>query len=200
MSVKDVVSQSSRLKEDEHFRKKDEECIKKMRHEAELEALRTLMANTIGVTNEQVLEKLQELGYTQDTVKLLYLAPLVYMAWIEGHVTQRERKRILEAAQLRGIEEGSLAYSRLSEWLTERPPQDFFERTLSVIGDLLKVMPVEQGQALKEDLVSCCSYIAAASGGILGLGQTISDTEQALLKHIACELEDPRMLRPNSLR
>ena len=60
-----------------------------------------------------------------------------------------------------------------------------------MIGDLLKVIPAEQRQAIKEDLVSGCTHIAATSGGLLGFGQTISDTEQALLEHIAGELEDP---------
>ncbi len=192
MSVKDEFPQSSRSKEDEHFRRRDSEWIKKMQKQSELEVERRQMGEAIGVIDPKILQDLQELGYTWDTVNLLYLAPLVYMAWIEGHITQREHKRILEAAQLRGIEEGSLAYSRLTEWLTERPPKEFFERTLSVIRDLLKVMSVEQGHALKEDRVSCCTYIAAASGGLLGLGQTISDTEHALLKHIAGELEDPQ--------
>ena len=48
MSVKDEFPQSSRSKEDEHFRKKDVEWVKKMRHESELDVDRTLMANTIG--------------------------------------------------------------------------------------------------------------------------------------------------------
>ena len=192
MSVKDEFPQSSRSKEDEHFRRRDSEWIKKMQKQSELEVERRQMGEAIGVIDPKILQDLQEVGYTRDTVTLLYLAPLVYMAWTEGDVTQRERKRIFEVAELRGIEEGSLAYSRLTEWLTERPHQELFEKTLSVIRDLLKVMPVEQGQVIKEDLVACCTHIAAASGGLLGFGQTISDTEQALLKHISGELEDPQ--------
>ena len=140
--VSDEFSQSSRSKEDNYFRTRDSELIKKMRREAELEVDLTLMAKAIGVTDEQVLEKLQELGYTRDTVKLLYLVPLVHVAWIEGHVTKREYERILGVAKSRGIEEGSLAYLLLTEWLTHRPRPEFFEGRLSVIRDLLKVMPV----------------------------------------------------------
>ena len=121
-----------------------------MQKQAAREVERGQMGDEIGVADPKILQDLQELGYSRDTVKLVYLAPLVQVAWIEGHVTQRERKRILELAQLRGIEEGSLAYSRLTEWLTQRPRPEFFERTLSVIRNLLKVMPVEQRQAIKE--------------------------------------------------
>jgi hypothetical protein len=193
MSIRDEFFQSSRSKEDKHFRRQDSEWIKKMQKEAELEVERRPMAEAIGAADPKILQELQELGYTEDTVKVLYLVPLVHVAWIEGHVTHRERKRILlEIAQSQGIEEGSLAYSRLTEWLTQRPHQRFFERTLSVIRDLLKALPVEQGQVIKKDLLSGCTHVAAASGGLLGLGQTISDAEQALLKHIVGELEGPQ--------
>jgi hypothetical protein len=191
MPVKDEFSKSRSI-EDEHFRKKDAEWTREMKKRAELGVECGRMGEAIGVADPKILLDIQALGYTRETVKLLYLAPLVCMAWVEGDVTQRELKRILEVAQLRGIEESSLAYSRLTEWLTERPRQEFLEGTLSVIRDLITVMPVEQGRAIKEDLVSCCTHVAATSGGLLGLGRAISATAQALLKQIADALEQPQ--------
>jgi len=189
MSGRDELVPSRRSKEAEHFGRRNSEWIKRIQKRLEVE--RRQMVEIIGAPDPKILQELQGLGYSGDTVKLLYLVPLVQVAWIEGHVTQRERKRILlEIATSQGIEKGSLAYSRLTEWLAQRPRQDFFERTLSVIRDLLKVLPVEQAQVIKEDLLSGCTHVAAASGGLLGLGQTISDTEQALLKHIVDKLED----------
>ena len=192
MLVRDVLSQSIRSKEDEHFRTKDEQWIKKMQRQTELEIECRQMGMAIGVTHQEILQDLQKLGYSRDTVKLLYIVPQLQVAWSKGHVTQQERKRILEVAEWHGIERGSLAYSQLSEWLSFQPGHEFFKRTLSVIRGLLRVMPAKQRQAIKADLVSRCTHIAATSGGLLGFGQTISDTEQALLKHIAGELEDPQ--------
>ncbi len=50
-------------------------------------------------------------------------------------------------------------------------------------------MPQERREAGRRDLLSYCAEVAAASGGILGLGRKISDEEQSLLERIAAELE-----------
>ena len=39
------------------------------------------------------------------------------------------------------------------------------------------------------DLVSYCTQIAQASGGILGLGRKVSDAERELIERIGAELE-----------
>ena len=163
MLVRDVLPQSSRSKEDEHFRKKDSEWIKKMQKQAAREVERGQMGDEIGVADPKILQDLQELGYSRDTVKLVYLVPLVQVAWSEGHVTQRERKRILELAQLRCIEEGSLAYSQLTEWLSQRPRLEFFERTLSVIrepaeGHAGRTKTSHQGRSRLPLHPYCCNF------------------------------------------
>jgi len=47
-----------------------------------LEVERKQMAEAVGADDPKIFQELQELGYTRDTVKLLYLVPLVHVAWI----------------------------------------------------------------------------------------------------------------------
>jgi len=189
MSGKDAFTDRKRAQEEEYFRKKEKELIEKMRRHAELEAERQQMGQALGIADEDLLKDLQELGYNRDTVMLLHLVPLVHIAWAEGSVSGSERKLILEVAQSRNITEGSPAYQLLNDWLNKRPPEEFFEKTTRIIRDILQSLPSEKRETSKRDLVSYCTQVAEASGGILGFGRKISDQERKLLEKIVAQLE-----------
>jgi hypothetical protein len=190
MSDKESFANRKKGLEEEYFRKKEQELIEKMRRRAELETERREIAEAAGTTSEEILDDLQELGYTRETVeRLLHLVPLVQVAWAEGHVTKRERERILEVAGLRGVAEGTPAHQQLTAWLDRRPSDEFFEKTLRIIRHLMQAMFPRERAASRNNLVSYCLSVAAASGGLLGLGNKVSDKEQEVLERIAAELE-----------
>lgn len=188
MAERDALGDRRRTQEEEYFRKQEKELIEKMRRRAGEEDNRRRMGEQMGVADEEILHDLQALGYTAETVMLLHLLPLVQMAWAEGSVSDRERDLITEAARSRGIEASSPADRQLTSWLTNRPSDDFFERTLRTIGALLQARPVEEREASQRDLLSYCAAIASASGGILGFGR-VSDEERQVLARISQELE-----------
>ena len=154
--------------EEEYFRKQEKELVEKMKMDETQERERLEMASALGTADADIVRALQELGYTPATVSLLYLVPLIQVAWAEGSVSKHERTLILEAAHARSIEFGSTAYECLSEWLNARPTEEFFERTLRVISALLQTLPPEQRGISKRDLVSYCTKVAEVSGGIIG--------------------------------
>ena len=188
MAERDTFGDRRQAQEEEHFRKREEELIQKMRQRAEADAHRQRMAERTGIADAEILQDLEALGYTLETVMLLHLVPLVQMAWAEGGVSDRERQLIMDAARVRGVADGSAAARQLAEWLTARPPERFFATTLRAIGAVLAGQPAEERDAAQRDLLAYCSAIAAASGGILGLGK-VSDEEQQLLRRISQELE-----------
>lgn len=159
----------------------------RIRRRAYLERRR--MTEAIGLANEEVLQSLQDLGYSPDTVRLIHLVPLVQVAWADGSLTRREAKRILDAARARGIENGTASHRVLQDWLDQPPPEGFCRRTLAVLRHLLRALPEEQQRSAKVDLASCCCLVAEASGGILGLGSRISTVEQRMLRRIGLELQ-----------
>jgi hypothetical protein len=186
---RDIFDDRKKGQEEDYFRKKERELIEKMRRRREAETERQQMAEALGVGDDEVLRDLQEMGYTRELVPLLHLVPLVQVAWAEGNVSQRERELILQAARSHGVEPGSLPDQKLDEWLDQRPSGEFFERTLRVLGALLQALPPEQREASRKNLISYSTNVAAASGGILGLGNKISNEERALLESITAELE-----------
>jgi hypothetical protein len=120
---------------------------------------------------------------------LLPLVPLVQVAWADGELTWREGERIRELAHVRGLGEGTPAFDLLETWLNHRPSDEFFLKTLCVIRNLLSALHLDELQTVKQDLISCCTYIARGSGAILGLGDEIGGAEQKLLADIANALE-----------
>jgi len=110
----------------------------------------------------------------------LYLVPLIYVAWADGSITSRERSLILELAKADGA-----AQRQLAQWLDERPPRVFFERSFGVIRSLIAAGDRPE---TTRDLLSSCVRIAEESGGILGIG-SISMEERAAIERVAEEIE-----------
>jgi tellurite resistance protein len=185
---RDAFADRGRGLEEEYFRKREQELVDKLRRRQAAEATRQQLSEQAGVADAEILQDLQELGYTPETVSLLYLVPLVEVAWAEGGVSDRERELIVEAARARGIEAGTPADALLTEWLTTQPSEQVFERNLRVIRAILAARPEAEREASRSDLLSTATAIAEASGGVLGF-RAVSPEERALLARISQELE-----------
>ena len=183
MTDKDAFAEREHILEEEYFRRKEKELIDKLRRNAQAAADRRQLAQRAGVADEEVLRDLQDLGYTPETVMLLYLMPLIQTAWAEGRVSEKERALIVRAARSRGIEAGSAADVQLNRCLDERPSERLFERTLRAIGTILAARSPEERAASERDLLSLCTAIASASGGIVGFG-AVSEEERRILAEI----------------
>jgi hypothetical protein len=183
------VTERSRKSEDDYFRRKEQELIDKLRETTEAEAHRKGLAEAVGLENEQILDVLHEMGFDRATVVVLFLVPLLQVAWSDGSISDRERTLILEAAHAHGVKEGTPAHAKVTEWLAARPPEQTFERALRVIRDLMIFQSTDARQAITGRLMDACERIAAASGGFLGLGSKISPEEAAVMKRVASEIE-----------
>lgn len=190
MLEKDTFAELRHSREEEFFLRKEKELIEKLKQRAALEdELRRLHASK-DIANEAILGDLEHLGFNRDTLSLMYLVPLLYVAWSEGFVTAPERAQIIEAARSRGIAEGSAADVQLARWLNVRPSDEFFETTFGIIQTLLDHLSPEESEARKQSLVAYCTQVASASGGLLGLWNTVSEIEHEAINHIATTLEE----------
>jgi hypothetical protein len=185
----DLIAKRRGASEEDYFQRKERELIEKLRKRREAEAQRQELSEGTGTSNEEVLQTLQDLGYTRDTVLLLHLIPLISVAWADDKVTGPERELIIEAAKLRGIDEDSGAYKQLDDWLTNRPSEKFVDQTLRVIANLAETNTAEETATRRQNLLELATRVAAASGGILGFGNKISAEEQDVLDRIAARLE-----------
>jgi hypothetical protein len=184
----DDFTSDARAREDEYFRRKDRELIEKMRKAAAADEARQELQAASGVRDPELLQELEALGFTPDTVSLLPLVPIVQVAWAEGSVTDAERALIVKLARERGIAPHSPADVELAAWLAERPADFVFARATRLIKAMLD-LPTGEGPAIQvDDLMRHCEAIAAASGGVLGF-RKVSSEERALLREIEAALK-----------
>jgi len=175
-------------REDAWFRERDRELIEKLKQDARRRAERERMADATGLeADHAVLEDLQQLGFSEDTLKLLHLVPLVQVAWAEGGISAEERSLLTQAARAHGVEQGSTADRLLDGWLETRPDEAFFGRALSLIRVLLGVRSEVEQKHAHESLVALCEELAAVSGGLLGFGR-VAAAERQVIDRVAAEL------------
>ncbi len=182
------LSAHAKVSEEEYFRKKEKELIEKLKSKTAAEAHRKGLAEAIGLDNQQILDVLQEMGFDRSTVILLFLFPLLQVAWSDGEISREERALILHAARTHGVEEGSPAHEKLSGLLRTQPAPILFDRALRVIQDLLKFQKEEPRQTTSTKLIEACEKVAAASGGILGIGPRVSAKEKEVLRRVAAAI------------
>lgn len=189
MHVKNIFEKREYWLEEVYFRKRDQELVEKLHRRRARQAEHQRMAEIVGISDQDVIDALQDLGYTAKTVQLLYFVPLVQIAWSEGGVADRERATMLNLATTHGIEAGSLAQQQLIQWLSVKPSEQFFEDNLHAIRVIFASLPPEQRESKRQQLLDSCHLIASAvEGGIMGRAQ-ISDAESLLIDHIAKEID-----------
>jgi hypothetical protein len=191
MSEHDALAKRGRALEDDYFRKRDRELIEKIRRTSAAEQVRTDLGRKTGLDDRELLQELQDLGFTPETVVLLPLVPIIQMAWAEGGITKEERELTFRLARSRGVEEGSAADRQLTEWMAHRPAESMFDGARRLIRAMLDSGSPQSVQIAADDLVKYCEDIASASGGIFGIGR-ISTEERALLSSIAVDLHARR--------
>jgi tellurite resistance protein len=183
----DGITDDVRKREEEYFRQRDKELIERMRAAAEAERTRKNLQSASGIQDESLLRDLEQLGFTPETLPLLPLVPVLQVAWAEGGISAAERTMIVNLARARGMTTGSPADLQLADWLDRRPSDGTFQKAGRLIAAMLDhpgTLNVDPG-----DLLAYCEQIAAASGGILGIGK-VSPEERAALQQIATQLKN----------
>jgi hypothetical protein len=188
MAEKDGITSDMRSREDDYFRRKDRELVELMRKAAADQQARQELEARSGIHDSAMLQELEALGFTPETVSLLPLVPIVQVAWAEGGISEDERRLIIQFARQRGIAPGSEPDQKLAEWLKTQPSEVVFSRATRLIRAMLDDQSSGQQELKIDDLIRRCEEIAAASGGVLGF-RKISADERALLGQIESALK-----------
>jgi hypothetical protein len=188
MTEHEFLDDRRRSLEEDYFRRKDRELIERMRQAAATEKTRTELSAKTGLNDPGLVAELQELGFTPETLSVLPLVPVLQMAWAEDTITPAERALIVKLARARGITEGSAADQLLSAWMTRRPASEVFAQATRLIRAMLDAGGAGSATIDADDLIKYCESIAAASGGILGIG-SVSAEERDTLSKIAAALK-----------
>ncbi len=176
--------------EERYFRERDAEkreaLRKKMAKEgADVEERRKIAATT--GADMSVVDRIKALGFDGDSARIFDLMPLVAVAWADGKIQKGERAKILGLLDSRGITEDSEAFSTMASMLEQRPDDTFMRETMDALRDV-----VGDEHDKTASIVDLCIEVAAASGGLLGLGigGKVGDEERQRIGEIAATLGD----------
>jgi len=189
--TKDVFRDRERGEEAAYFHQQDAKLIAKLRQKAQLREIVHALAEKLEADEPELLDRIQKLGVTLDTGSAFILAPLVEVAWVDGHVSQAERDTILHIAQQRGVEPGSADYRQILDWLDHRPSDEVFQAALEAIRIGLAVLPPDESEQRIATMIKACEEVAQATGGIAellhldGVSYAESAVIAAIRRHLA---------------
>jgi uncharacterized tellurite resistance protein B-like protein len=182
--AEDFLGDRKKALEESFFAKENARLAAKLKAERASQAASEALAAASGIRDAAILKKLVDLSLGPDTWLAISLVPLVEVAWADGSIDAKERQAVLGAAAQNGIQSGTPAASLLENWLTTRPGPEVLrtwgEYTVAVCAKL----DAPQRQALAVDILGRARAVAAATGGILGLGNKISDAEARVLSEL----------------
>lgn len=187
--TRDSLNDRRKALEDSFFARKDAELLREMRQHMDRSAQREALAKASGIANEELLDQLLDLEIRPETMAAMSLVPLVAVAWADNVLDEAERQAVLQAAADAGIRQGDPGYELLAQWFEHPPSEEMLATWKAYIRTLIESLTSGGRETLRDEVVGRAHKIAAASGGILGLGNKISRSEKAVLDDLAAAFD-----------
>jgi hypothetical protein len=169
--------------EDLFFHEQDRRVIEQRAKLQQLKQTKASLAKVSGIRDDALLEKLMELEIGPETLATLVGIPLIEVAWADGQMDEKERKKLFEYAEKAGLRQKGLDPKIMLVWLRKKPDPALLNAWKHYIQTLGKELSVRERKALRDEVMADARSIAQAAGGILGLGK-ISAEEKAMLKEL----------------
>ena len=170
--------------EDKFFSERDRELLEAIRAEAASKDRKKALADASGIADDDLLDQLDKLEVNGETLAALSLVPLIAVAWADGSIDSKERQAVLDAAEQKGMAKEHPGYQLLQRWLQQKPDAKLLSVWKGYVATLSQTLSEPAKTALKDDLLGRARSVAAAAGGLLGFGNKVSPTEQAVLSEL----------------
>lgn len=179
----DFLADRKRVLEEEFFRKQDAQLRERLRAAHARQTGKQALAEASGIKDDAALERLVDLGVGAEAFLALELVPLVEVAWANGKVETQERDAILARLKDKGIAPGSPAHALVQGWLTTPPPPSMLEAWTAYTSAVCATMPPAERERLRSVVMGLARGVAAAAGGVLGVGR-VSAVEEEMLQRL----------------
>ena len=177
----EILRDRGRSLEDQFFHKEDQRLVAKLKELREAEVTREALGKASGISDPAVLDRLMKLGIRAETLAALAVVPLAEVAWADGSLDTKERHAIGERA---GVPKGSAAESLLEAWLDRRPDPSLLTAWTEMVKSMTAQLGPDESARLKSGLLERARAVAAASGGMFGIGSKVSKAEEDMLRKL----------------
>lgn len=185
----EILGDRRKALEEEFFARQNAILLRRLAEDDAARTRRERLSAASGITDPAALDQLEMIGAGPETMAAIALVPLVVTAWADGKIDDQERSAVLSAATENGLAEEDIAFEILEEWLEEAPPPTLLEAWKAYIAALVAPMDASARQLIREQTLGRARWVAAATGGFLGLGNRISAREEAVLDDLARAFE-----------
>lgn len=190
--MRDAFHEREQAEENVYFAQRDARLIERLRARAALGEIAAALADKLQVDDPPLLARIAGLGVTRETSAAFLLAPLVEVAWADGHVSPGEYDAVVRLAADRGVAHDSLDMTQLRMWLHARPPHALVEAALDAIKLGLSVLPADERQQRVGKVMNACETVArAAAAGVErvpSLDGSVATQEWSVLGRIRARL------------
>jgi len=169
--------------EDMFFYEMDRRIIERRAKLQQMKQTKASLARVSGIHDDALLEKLIALDIRPETMATLIAIPLIEIAWADGVMDNKERKRLFGYAEKAGLRQKGLDPEIMSAWLTTRPDPALLKAWTHYMQTLCRELSAHERKALHDEVMADARSIAKAAGGMLGFSQ-ISAEEKAILKKL----------------
>lgn len=176
-----------RALEESFFQQQNAALADKLRAQKQAQEAKRVLAELSGVRDERLLDELVGVGVTAESIAALTLYPLVAVAWADGRLEAKEKTAVLRAAHEQGVAEGTPAHALLESWLAAAPGAALKQAWSDYVKALKGKLDAAHWAQLRESVLSRCSDVAHATGGLLGIG-ALSGEEKAAIAEITAAL------------
>jgi hypothetical protein len=185
---KDLLGERGRSLETEYFRRRDQELLERAREREAATERRRQLAAALGIDDDAIAAKLGDLGFDAGTAPLLDIVPAIQVAWADGSLPARERTEIERILARPEMKEAVRLGSRImAEWLSRPPSADLYRVATDALRLRLARLDTETRTRLISRIIDDCNAVAAASGGVFGLGAH-SSAESQRIRELAAAL------------
>jgi len=185
---KDLIGERGRSLEADYFRRRDQELLERAREQEAKAERRRQLAAALGIEDEPVVTGLVELGFDAATAPLLAIVPAIQVAWSDGTLPAAERaviERILARPELQPA--ATAAGPMVAEWLSRQPRAELFRLATEALRLRAARLNPEARTELVSGIITDCKAVAAASGGVFGVG-ALSSAEADRIRELAAAL------------
>ena len=182
-----MLGDRGRSLETDYFRRRDQELLERAREQEAAAERRRQLAAALGVDDQAVTE-LAALGFDAATAPLLDIVPAIQVAWSDGTLPAAERAVIERILARPELQPAAQAGGRMvAEWLSRRPRPELFRLATEALRLRVDRLDADSRTQLVSKIIADCKAVAAASGGVFGLG-ALSSAEADLIRELAAAL------------
>lgn len=181
----DALHARGKSLEDAYFAQRDRELAARLKQRLNADELKHLLHFSVGLKDELAVQGFAHLHTGVEVVAAMALLPLVEVAWCDGQVSPEEKAAVLRGAADMGMGPDSPLHSFLQNWLDHRPAPAAMDAWRNYVRAFVQIVEPAHAATARENILGRAEKVARAAGGFMGMGNKVSQAEQACLDSLA---------------